>query len=408
MAFWMDTICVPVQKEYKQYRKLAIAMMRDIYQQADAVLVLDSWLQGISHSVDITEKTVRLYLANWQRRLWTLQEGVLAKNLYMQFQDGAQNMEDVSEGLLENRMTGPGFYSTIADKCYGRAAIPYTFLNSLPSESDEVIGIFLPYAAEIQNRATTRKSDETICFATLLKLNPTELLEAPEGERMMKFLAMVKHFNRNIIFNTYPRLPNSGFRWAPTSFMDRSKSLFPSGMVPDDPDRSQEDDPFATLKPNGGLQLTYAGIKLGPINSRSAKAIIVVIGDVTDADAFKLGFKIWLQEDEVVHWSSWDPKLRYAIVLYPYWPYASPGEPSAAILGALEQEDEPDELKLRHIARLWVLLLEQNSKEQESAVKALRSRPSKETKSGGRVGVNDKLCPISGTWLGDEQRWCII
>lgn len=73
VAFWMDTLCVPVQDEYEAYCKQAIAQMRGIYQRADAVLVLDNWHQGISRSVNITEKTVRMYLANWQR---SLQEGV--------------------------------------------------------------------------------------------------------------------------------------------------------------------------------------------------------------------------------------------------------------------------------------------------------------------------------------------
>jgi hypothetical protein len=85
MAFWMDTLCVPVPDEHKAYRKKSIAHMSAIYHEADIVLVLDSWLQEIPRSVNITEKAIRMYLANWQRRLWTLQEGILAKKLYIQF-----------------------------------------------------------------------------------------------------------------------------------------------------------------------------------------------------------------------------------------------------------------------------------------------------------------------------------
>lgn len=98
-----------------------------------------------------------------------------------------------------------------------------------------------PFVAEIQNRATMRKLDETICFATLLGLDATKLLELPEGERIVKFLTMVKDLDRRTIFNTYPRLEIPGFRWAPSSFMDRSKSLFPSGMIAVDPDRWQNE-----------------------------------------------------------------------------------------------------------------------------------------------------------------------
>jgi hypothetical protein len=205
MAFWMDTLCVPVPDEHKAYRKKSIAHMSAIYQEADIVLVLDSWLQEIPRSVNITEKAIRMYLANWQRRLWTLQEGILAKKLYIQFNDAAQNIDDTSEGLLENRMTRQGFYSTIIDTCHAHATVAYTLLNIGPSEPDEIVMKFAPFVREIQNRGTTRKSDETICVTTSLGLSTTELLEVPEQESMVKFLTIVKHFEPQIISAT----PNS-------------------------------------------------------------------------------------------------------------------------------------------------------------------------------------------------------
>ena len=69
--FWIDTICVPLRREG---RKQAIAKMRDAYQQADKVLVLDSFLINAPSGIDVKEVAMRAYTSTWGTRLWTLQE----------------------------------------------------------------------------------------------------------------------------------------------------------------------------------------------------------------------------------------------------------------------------------------------------------------------------------------------
>lgn len=95
----MDTLCVPVKDD--EARKQAIRKMRNIYERVDRVLVLDSWTQALPRSADIIEKACRLYLSNWQSRLWTLQEGVLAHDLFIQFKDGPQSLESMQKDLGE-------------------------------------------------------------------------------------------------------------------------------------------------------------------------------------------------------------------------------------------------------------------------------------------------------------------
>jgi hypothetical protein len=84
----MDTLCVPVGDDHKELRKQTISQMRRIYENADRVLVLDNWVEELSVSSSIYEKELRICLPNWQHRLWTLQEGVLAQQLCIQFRDG--------------------------------------------------------------------------------------------------------------------------------------------------------------------------------------------------------------------------------------------------------------------------------------------------------------------------------
>jgi len=84
--------------------------IRAVYEEADHVLVLDKSLSPCTSSVPPetsgegdgeadgeasgeaplakpAETCLRILTSTWMRRLWTLQEGVLAKSLYFEFQD---------------------------------------------------------------------------------------------------------------------------------------------------------------------------------------------------------------------------------------------------------------------------------------------------------------------------------
>ncbi|KAK0631173.1 hypothetical protein B0T17DRAFT_507588 [Bombardia bombarda] len=82
--FWMDTLCIPVDKQYKSQRSRAISMMKDTYGSANQVLVLDAELAAYSLD-DVADAMMRISLSSWMRRLWTLQEGVLARRLHVKF-----------------------------------------------------------------------------------------------------------------------------------------------------------------------------------------------------------------------------------------------------------------------------------------------------------------------------------
>ena len=70
--------------------------MQSTYEDATVVLVLDSWLrsQPIS-ALDDVEICARILCSPWVRRLWTLQEGFLAKSqaLVFQFEDKSYNFD---------------------------------------------------------------------------------------------------------------------------------------------------------------------------------------------------------------------------------------------------------------------------------------------------------------------------
>jgi hypothetical protein len=86
LRFWMDSLCIPRDPGL---RKTSITMMADIYRSAEIVVVVDEDLlqHSFSSSSSWTNMLTRIVLSPWMQRLWTFQEGVLAKRLAWVFED---------------------------------------------------------------------------------------------------------------------------------------------------------------------------------------------------------------------------------------------------------------------------------------------------------------------------------
>ncbi len=81
--FWIDTLCVPCQPQ--EARMSAMSKMKDVYQQAEMVLVLDAELVHSTKECSVEDFMMRITRSRWLTRLWTFQEAVLAKRLVFQF-----------------------------------------------------------------------------------------------------------------------------------------------------------------------------------------------------------------------------------------------------------------------------------------------------------------------------------
>ncbi|KAI0663620.1 hypothetical protein C8Q70DRAFT_370135 [Cubamyces menziesii] len=95
VAFWMDTLCIPVDPRMKQYRTKAIQLLEKTFHDAAAVLVLDRELEIVnSTTTPFLELGIRILCSGWAKRLWTLQESTLAggaqseDKIYFQMYDG--------------------------------------------------------------------------------------------------------------------------------------------------------------------------------------------------------------------------------------------------------------------------------------------------------------------------------
>lgn len=99
LFFWMDTLCVPLEAEY---RNLAIIRMAKTYFHASKVLVLDNWLRFDMSGSDTSESDPRKILfkiafSTWTTRLWTYQESVLAQKRQIQYGDSAYTITDLQD-----------------------------------------------------------------------------------------------------------------------------------------------------------------------------------------------------------------------------------------------------------------------------------------------------------------------
>lgn len=107
MYFWCDTICCPTND--KSAHVLSLSIMPETYSKAEKVIVLDSYLQSypplvtdgkgsedrISAQSEMLERVMRIKCSRWTQRLWTLQEGALARELWFQFADGLFDMDSL-------------------------------------------------------------------------------------------------------------------------------------------------------------------------------------------------------------------------------------------------------------------------------------------------------------------------
>jgi hypothetical protein len=215
-TFWIDSLCIP---ENRRLRRKAIESMADVYKSAASVIVLDRTLQKCSIKASPEELLLRIYTAPWMNRVWTYQEGVLAKKLYFKFSDAYCLLDFPA---TEMDVVGPLHITMFRDHMHD-------IYKNLIAQVQNLNGAVEPInisnvASELRWRDTLHrdpngKNDELVAVGVLLGLDMSYLLEAKGHDRMVRFLLLVKKLPRNIIFSEAERLQHAGFKWAPTTFL---------------------------------------------------------------------------------------------------------------------------------------------------------------------------------------------
>ena len=127
------------------------------------VLVPDSSVQIIGPTESLGAKLLAILTSGWMRRLWILQEGVLAKELYIQFADTHKTLGDLitqsSEMLLQPYQTD-------------LAAEPFLLIKRSGYGTYTVGDV----ARSLHCRDTTRATGEILAVASLLSKHVSPFL----------------------------------------------------------------------------------------------------------------------------------------------------------------------------------------------------------------------------------------
>lgn len=283
VPFWIDSLCIPGRYDL---RKLAIRSMKEVYQRASAVLVLDSGLTTTSQQIQSLEANMRITLGAWTQRLWTLQEGVLSGNLYFKFKDGFLSTKQLQDRYkfakhnpdneFHHVMKAGWLFSPALNSLRDHKALAQDKAQKKKYELVEQDKVAHMWVA-VQWRSTTKATDETICLATLMEMDPAPLLDIDANQlnavekRMEVFLDMLNYHHGippGMIFLPGKHLHTAGYGWAPVSWMTErigkdANPLFPSQRA-------------AAHLTKRGLLVEFPGLDLHIVNKAVLKRIFWV------------------------------------------------------------------------------------------------------------------------------------
>ena len=232
IPFWVDVLCLPLQDEILGR---AINQMRDIYGGASTVLVWDADLLKTTLGKDLVEVNVRITLGGWAKRLWTLQEGILARDLRFEF----RGEELVSTKDLEQRRNQARDDLWDSHHHVWEAGHPFSAAMWSLKKREATHQVEQVWQA-VQFRSSTFPSDETVCLANLLEMDAEEITKITSTKddedlstrRMIRFLNLLEEDRRlgipsAIIFLPGPKLNDQHYSWAPASWMTEQAYKYP-------------------------------------------------------------------------------------------------------------------------------------------------------------------------------------
>jgi hypothetical protein len=208
--------------------------MREVYTRAERVLVLDSSLLPFTSQATYEELNMRIRCSRWIRRLWTIQEAVLAQRLIFQFRDGA----------YINSTSTLAWYAAVND-------LRVNYFNTVGWDSRLIWDFYLHnervlalvrvrylWNVLLRRRVVSVKADEPICGAILMNFDMEQLMAVAPEKRMTKFWRM--HGDQiplAILFVPGEKIDLPGFSWAPSSLLScqvAGPNILDTGTVTDD------------------------------------------------------------------------------------------------------------------------------------------------------------------------------
>ncbi|KAI0675722.1 hypothetical protein C8Q78DRAFT_345363 [Trametes maxima] len=231
-AFWMDSLCVPSAGDLRRH---AINQMAQTYRAASKVLVIDETIRTECLTLKPWwENLFRIAMSGWVRRIWTLQEGILARELYFEFFDGPVRVEEElilreqRHVLEDSGLWDSSQISKLTTLQTFATVVPMLNLRQRYQRPGTVLQ--MPLNEVIQSlrfRSTSHAEDELIAISCLLPdidLNTLLAIRGTDPEaaqkRMKAFLLSLGDVPKTFAIISLPRLTLPGFTWAPRSLAD--------------------------------------------------------------------------------------------------------------------------------------------------------------------------------------------
>ena len=216
---WIDTLSVPIDSNStRDAKRAAIAKLHAVYSEASRVLVIDKDLLRVGS--DPTERILQLFCSEWMQRLWTLQEGRLARDLFVQFKDGAVSVSSLMTVEPQRQRTPNA-------EIFDFSETLWAYFAEYFSKETDLITRFLDIVRDMAPRSVTIKTDEPICIATLLDLKPQDFESVDEiyPPTMVGIYRALPGIPQDLMFLDLPRLEVPGLSWAPSTFLESDPSL---------------------------------------------------------------------------------------------------------------------------------------------------------------------------------------
>jgi Heterokaryon incompatibility protein (HET) len=202
---WIDSMCIPKREDL---RSSAIRSMASIYREAHQTIVIDSSLLNFHpNRRPLQELAIRILSSTWMKRLWTLQEGALAKRLCF-FLEGGDSWVWASWLL---KVADSNAHCLITAEL-GRTLVKMCVGSPFKEMSLAAMLHMIPF------RSCSRLDDETLALAPVMGLDVTSLLKARGDKRMVHFWMLLGQVPPATPFIPGQKLDIPGYRWALKSF----------------------------------------------------------------------------------------------------------------------------------------------------------------------------------------------
>lgn len=238
--FWMDVLCVPISP--LDLRNIAVMAMRSVYSRAARVLVMDAEIMRSTMNSSSEEKFTRITCSNWVRRLWTLQEAVLASQIFFRF-DGGQLSVSWPEPEPQSQPVA-GVYQNPYLKTYDNEVqyfceqfdFSWRHMREELSELQRIVKVWLA----MKERSTSNVEDQATCMAILLDMDLETLLSAPLNERVKTLWSTYSQVPAAVLFLPGEKLPDANYGWASARLrdctnlgvpLDEAADVTPQGLV---------------------------------------------------------------------------------------------------------------------------------------------------------------------------------